>query len=76
MEDSALKTLAEINDRLGQLVALTAANSVAGLNQKKAIEKLGALGFDANSIATMTGYPKTSVAHTLSNLKKLRGKGN
>lgn len=74
-DERTLKVLTEINERLGQLVSLTADGAVADLSQRGAVEKLGSLGFDAKSIAAITGYPVTSVAPALSRYKRGRSAG-
>lgn len=64
--------LTEINERLGNLVALMAAQHVAGLGQKDAVEKLGAIGLSAAAINEATGIPKGTVSPILSRAKKAK----
>ncbi|HJM88196.1 MAG TPA: hypothetical protein QF624_01055 [Dehalococcoidia bacterium] len=62
------EVLEQINERLGQLIALEAAAATEGLKQSDAVKKLGGLGVDARSISDATGYKLTSVAPVLSRL--------
>lgn len=64
--------LTEINERLGHLVALAAAQQVSGLKQKEAVEKLGAIGMSANAISEATGFDKGSVGPILSRAKNAK----
>ena len=68
-ETHVAELLSQINERLGQLVALTAATHVAGLSQREAVEKLGAVGLTAKTISEITGFPLTSVATSETSLK-------
>lgn len=70
VDDATIELLTEINERLRQLLALTAATQVSGLSQREAVEKLGSVGLSAKSISEITGFPVTSVAPALSRAKK------
>lgn len=64
--EGVVKLLEQINERLGQLVALTAAARIANLSQKDSVETLGSAGLDARAISDITGYSLSSVAPVLS----------
>jgi len=61
--------LTQINEKLEQLVRLTAANSVKGMKQADAIVVLGAAGLDRNLIAMLLGTTPNTVSVRLSQVK-------
>ncbi len=64
------EVLERISRQLDTLVRLAAASQIDGLNQTETVERLSSLGFSAREISEISGYPITSVAPTLSRLKK------
>lgn len=61
--------LTQINEKLDQLVKLTAANAVKGMKQAEAIVVLGAAGLDRNLIAAILGTTPGTVSVRLSQVK-------
>ena len=64
------EVLERISRQLETLVRLTAASQIDGLNQTETVQRLGSLGFSAKEISEISGHPITSVAPTLSRLKR------
>ena len=61
--------LAQIKEKLEQLVRLSAVNAVKGLKQNQAIVVLGEAGLDRNLIADILGTTPGTVSVRLSQVK-------
>jgi hypothetical protein len=68
--------LAAINDKLSQLLIVTALAYVSGKERQTAIESLAAAGLTGEAISELTGWPRTSVSPVVSRFRARKGKGN
>ena len=68
--EESVRLLEQISQQLDTLIRLTAASQIEGLNQTQTIVRLGSMGLNARMISEISGYPVTSVAPTLSKLRR------
>lgn len=70
VRDSPMEQGVSLLNRLGlplEEIAIVMAGATSdGTSQRETIEKLGALGFDANAVVALTGFSKASVGPVLS----------
>ena len=71
---SSTEVLQTISRQLDTLIRLAAASQIEGMNQTQTVQRLSSLEFSAKQISEISGYPITSVAPTLSRLKRAADK--